>query len=391
MKAWEIFLIHPWRVEGRTFLQEKLCDQSGLDILGFSQLQKAYLGLSGVTYHTALSATPRSAIDEVDAMGRTILSWASQKGDDTTVAELLHCGADPNITDSSGISPLHQAVKADSENCLRLLIAAKAEVEVKDLYGRTPLSCAASRRSGVLEVLLKFGADMETQNRDGWRPIHLAVYYRRVQNVRHLMYAGADMYAQRPRGETVLDVAIRRNVHSTLRVLLGLSPRPTNHIPSDVYLSRIALSADQETLEILNSAVLKGFHLSVRMKDEMDTDGVDLAEWRRDYNQERAEKVSRPLDADPLAWFHSFEVLLRAIKSSQSRISEDSDDERQSQPGYDAEKGWSDTASDDETGDEESWEDGHPLLGHDAGEASSDTASDNGTEDEESWEDARES
>ena len=381
----------PWLVEGKTFLREKVWDLSGLDILGLSQLQKAYLGVSGVIYHQALSATPRSAVNEVDAMGRTILSWACQKGDDTTVAELLRCGADPNITDSASISPLHHAVMAGSENCLRLLMAAKAELEVKDSYGRTPLSYAAWNRSGVFEVLLELGADMETQDRDGWIPIHYAIFYDLLQNVRRLMHAGADMFAQTSCGDTVLDIVIYYNAHSTLRVLLGLSQRPTNHIPSDVNLRLIALFADQETLEILNAAIVNGFHFSVKVKDEMDTDGVDLAERRRDYNQKWSERALRPLDADPLAWFHSFEVLLQAIKSSQSRISEDSDDERQSQPGYDAEKGWSDTASDDETEDEESWEDGHPLLGHDAGEASSDTASDNGTEDEESWEDARES
>ena len=391
MEAWEILLTDPQLGEHDAFLREKLWDQSQLDLLGFSQLQKAYLGLSGVAYHTALSATPRSAIDEVDATGRTLLSWASQKGDDTIVAELLACGADPNITDSFGRSCLHYAALGSDENCARLLLASKAELEVKDSNFLTPLAYAAMQSLGVFKFLLEFGADMETQDYYGQRPMHHAVVFNRFQNVRHLMHAGADMFARTSIGDTVLDYAFYYNAHSTLRVLLETSGRPTTNVPSDVDLSDAAYYADQETLKILHSAVSRGLHLRARMEDGRDTDGLEIAEWRRDNNQDWSEKALRPLDADPLAWFHSFKVLLQAINGSHSRISEDSDDERQSQPGYDADEGWSDTESDHETEEEESWENGHSQLGHDEGEESPDKENDDEIENEESWEDARES
>ena len=354
-------------------------------------MQKAYFGISGVSYRIALSGTPRSAIDDVDATGRTILSWASQKGDDTTVAELLACGADPNITDSLGRSSLHHAALGSSEKCLRLLLASKAELEVEDPDGWTPLVYAALRSLGVFEVLLEYGADMETQDNYGRRPIHHAIECDKAQNVRHLMHAGADMFARTSSGLTVIDYAIYNNAHSTLRVLLEISARPTTNVPSDVTLSYAAWYADQETLEILHIAVSNGLHLRVGMEDEMYTNVIGIAEWRRDNNQDWSEVVLRPLDADPLAWFHSFELLLQAIKSSESRISEDSDDERQSQSGHDAGEGSSNTASDNETEDEESWENENSQLGHDAGEESPESENVNETEDEESWEDARES
>ena len=391
MEAWETCLAYPWLVEGETFLRDQLWDQSQLDLLGFSQLQRAYFGLSGVSYCIALSGTSRSAINEVDATGRTVLSWASQKGDDTTVAELLACGANPNITDSYNMCCLHYAVLGSSENCLRLLLASKAELEVKDSHGLTPLAYAATQSLGVFKFLLEFGADMETQDHLGQRPIHIAVLYDKIQNVRHLMHAGADMSARDSSGNTVLDFAIYYNVHSSLRVLLETSARPTTNVPSDVDLSNAAWYSDQETLKILHSAVSEGFHLRVGMEDEKDADIVGIAEWRRDDNQDWSETAFRPLDADPSAWFHSFELLLQAIKSSQSRISEDSDDERQSQPGHDAEEESYDTESDDKTEGEESQEDRDPQLGRDAGEEPLDIESDDDIENEESWEDARES
>ena len=391
MEAWELLLAVPELGEREIFLREILWDQSQLGLLGFSDLQKAYLGLSGVAYHTALSATPRSAIDEVDATGRTILSWASQKGDDTAVAELLACGADPNIIDSSRMSCLHYAVLGFSENCVRLLLASKAELEVKDSSGRTPLKYAAARSLEGVKVLLEFGADMETQDCYGWTPIHLASSFDKDEIVRHLMHAGADMFARTSFGNTVLELAICRNAHSTLRVLLEISAQPTVNVPSDVDLKEAAWYADQETLEILHSAVLRGFHLRGRVDDELDTDLLEIAESRRDYNQRWSEKSLSPLDPDPLAWFHSFEKLLQAIDGSQPRISEAIDDERQSQSANDEEGECSDAESDDGTEGEELREDGRSQLGHDAGEHSPDPEIVNETEDEESWEDARES
>ena len=391
MEAWQISLAYPSLVEGETFLRDQLWIQSQLDLLGFSQLQKAYFGLSGVSYRTTLSETLRSAIDQVDATGRTILSWASGKGDDMTVAELLTCGADPNTIDSYGRTCLHYAVLGLSENCMRLLLASKAELEVKDSWGKTPLVYAATRSGGEVKVLLDFGADVETQANNGWRPIHMAIEYDTVQNVRHLMHAGADMYARTTAGNTALDFAIYYNAHSTLRFLLETSARPTGNVPSDVNLSCAAWHADQETLEILHSAVLTGFHLRARREDEMDTDVVRIAEWRRDDNQDWSEKFLMLLDADPSAWFHSFELLLQAMKSSQSGIFEDSDDEGQSQSAYDEEEGWSDTESFDEAEDEELREDGKPQIDRDAGEESPGIEFENENEDEESWEDARES
>ena len=335
-----------------------------------------------------MSRTSRSAIDQVDSAGRTILSWASQKGDDTIVAELLACGADPNMIDSHGMSCLHYAVLGFDENCVRRLLVSKAELKVENADGRTPLAYAAKQRLGVFKVLLEFGADMETQDRAGWRPIHIAAWFHQVHNVRHLIQAGADVFARTSYGTTALDTAIYHNAHSTLRALLDASTRRTSNVPLGVNLRNAAWYADQETLEILRFAILRGLHLRLRIKEEADT---ELAELRRDHNQDWSEEVLRPLDADPLAWFRSLELFLQAINGIESRNFEDSNDERQSQPGYDEETALSDTGSDDGTEDEESQEDGHPQLGRNAGEASSDKASADGSEDEESWEDARES
>lgn len=300
----------------------------------------------------------------MDVTGRITISWTSWKGDDSTVAELLACGADPNITDSLGMNSLHYAAVASSERCLRLLLTSKGVLEAKDRNGNTALALAAMRDGEGVRVLLEFGADMETRTNFGWRPMHRAVLFDCSQNAIHLLHAGADKFAQTSFGRNTLHIAIEHNTHSPLRVLLeaqSLPARPMDDVLSDVNMPTVAWHADQETLEILRSAVLGGFHLKLDSGNETGVGGIGLAKWCRDNNQEWWNIGLCACDADPFAWFQSSELLLRAVKRRKPRISEDVDDEGDSQ------------------------------LDHGTGEESSDTESADGTENEESWEDACES
>lgn len=328
-----------------------------------------------------LSVTPRSRIDEMDMAGRTTLSWACQKGDDTTVAELLSCGADPNTTDIQGISPLHYASISSSKTCVRLLLASKAVLEAKDRYGNTPLALAARTDGEEISILLEFGADMETQAKFSCRPMHQAVMFDCPQNVIHLLHAGADMFTRTSAGYTTLDFAIDRNAHSTLTVLLeaqGLSTRPTDDVWSAVDMCLAAWYADQKTLEILHSAVLEGFHLRLVSEDWTKAEVIQMAKYRRDYNQEWSEIALLRCDANPIAWYQSFKLLFGAVRRSQSGISEEIDDEYDSQLDYGTGEESSDNGS---VGGDDS------QLDYGTGKESSDTES----ADEESWEDAPES
>ena len=332
----------------------------------------------------ALSATPRLRIDEMDVMGRTTLSWVCQKGDDTTVAELLSCGADPNITDTWGMSPLHYASFRCSDTSLRLLLTSKAILEVRDRYGYTPLAFAARRNVEGVRILLEFGADMETQDNFGRRPMHLAVMDDRPQNVTHLLHAGADMFARTSSGHTTLELAIECNAYSALRVLLEareLSARPMDDVRPDVDMVSAAWYADQRTLDILYSAVSEGSHLCLGSEIEKNAGAVQVAKWRSSSNQEWSEMILRPRDEDPFAWFLSFESLFGALRGSQSRISEDIDDEIDIQLDYGTGEESSDNGS---VGGDDS------QLNCGTEEESSDIEGTDATDDEESWEDAPE-
>ena len=62
---------------------------------------------------------------------------------------------------------------------VQVLLAAGAELEVRDKDGVTPLHRAAARHesSAVVQVLLAAGAELEVRDKDGNTPLHWAAKY----------------------------------------------------------------------------------------------------------------------------------------------------------------------------------------------------------------------
>ncbi len=73
---------------------------------------------------------------------------------------LLKNGADPNLYGYTSI-PLLNAVKEEQEDICKLLIKKGAQVNVKDVYGKSPISEASiNGYINIVELLLKNGADL---------------------------------------------------------------------------------------------------------------------------------------------------------------------------------------------------------------------------------------
>jgi ankyrin repeat protein len=75
---------------------------------------------------------------------------------------LLRAGADPNITDMDGNSPLHMA---NSAELVQLLIKAGAKIDARNRKGETPLLDAMD--DGAAVALITAGADTTAQATDG--------------------------------------------------------------------------------------------------------------------------------------------------------------------------------------------------------------------------------
>jgi ankyrin repeat protein len=90
---------------------------------------------------------------------------------------ITHCGADVNLQDLAGRTPLHQAVAEWDYpgNYATMLLDAGANVNAVDNEGSTPLHWAAAAHSlGSIRVLLKRGALLNVHDKQGRTPLFRA-------------------------------------------------------------------------------------------------------------------------------------------------------------------------------------------------------------------------
>ena len=93
------------------------------------------------------------------------LHQAAVSGDINRVKELLTKGADINLKNRQGWTPLHAAVWNQKQDIAKLLIEKGADVNVKDRSNRTALQFAADTgQKEIVELLLAKKADVNTIN-----------------------------------------------------------------------------------------------------------------------------------------------------------------------------------------------------------------------------------
>ncbi|MGP1459121.1 MAG: ankyrin repeat domain-containing protein [Treponema sp.] len=99
---------------------------------------------------------------------------------------------------------------------MRWLIEQGADIEAKDLYGRTPLFYHAQvNDTERVTFLLEKGADILAKDRYGNTPLHFAEYH--VETAELLLKAGADPLAENESGQNVLERMLTRTADMDIK------------------------------------------------------------------------------------------------------------------------------------------------------------------------------
>ncbi len=131
---------------------------------------------------------------------------------------LIKGGANVNIENHFGDSPLLQAVYRGNHGLVELLIKHGADLNHRNRFGDTPLQEAVNRDLIVMAALLvESGADINAQGRHGDTVLHTAVRRGNRAMVHMLVKAGAVMDVENDDGHKASDLAVGRNMIGEFR------------------------------------------------------------------------------------------------------------------------------------------------------------------------------
>ncbi|MBN3274518.1 PP16A phosphatase, partial [Polyodon spathula] len=169
---------------------------------------------------------------------------------DCGLREFLKNGVSPDLYNEDGLTALHQCCIDDFEEVVRALVDAGANVNACDSELWTPLHAAATcGHMGLVEMLIKHGANMLAVNADGNMPYDLcedevtldyietamanqgitqeridecrsSKERQMVADIRALIQAGCDLNAQDENGTSLLHIAAANGYQSSAELLL---------------------------------------------------------------------------------------------------------------------------------------------------------------------------
>ncbi|EJT70963.1 hypothetical protein GGTG_11986 [Gaeumannomyces tritici R3-111a-1] len=199
---------------------------------------------------------PSFDIDAVNDLGYSALELACSRGDEASVRDLIHHGADYSAADC-----LYAAVKgaAHDDSIITALVEAGADIRS---YGPSVLLAAAQKNNAaVIQLLVGIGVPMDDSTTT--QPLGVAAVFDNAGVVWALCELGANVNARDIDGDTALHLSVAHNCHSALRVLLEYGA--DYHLGTKTNRTILDLAAcwgDVATMDMLSELDLRGFDVS---------------------------------------------------------------------------------------------------------------------------------
>ena len=186
-------------------------------------------------------------VNSKDEEGRTLLHLACLNGYKDVVELLLAKQAKVNLQDRKGRTPLHAAAQNGSRDIIKQLIAKGAKINAKDQAGWIPLhEASCNGHKDAVELLIEKGANVNARTtnylRTGklWGPwwssgttaLHLAIRHSGVAEV--LVAHGANVDAKNDSGQSVMNKAIFHGDKKVVDLLIAKGTEISIHMAAYV-------------------------------------------------------------------------------------------------------------------------------------------------------------
>lgn len=160
-------------------------------------------------------SVPDLQVNARDALGLTPLAWAAMMSDTDAIRILVRSGADANIADIRGMTPLMRTADAA---CMAELLRGGADTESLDSLHQTALMFAISSGPAT-RCLLGWGASVDAVQLDGTPASHACVYYGFTDALGVIMDHGFDWRLRDNRGLDFVLVAFGSGDAMTLETI----------------------------------------------------------------------------------------------------------------------------------------------------------------------------
>ncbi|KAJ3525758.1 hypothetical protein NM208_g11503 [Fusarium decemcellulare] len=209
----------------------------------------------------------KARIDAVDNEGRSALhhSAASEVLEDETLPVLINAGANLNLVDYEGHTPLHVAIQNGRWWSAARLVQAGADLEVRLPDGKTALHLAISMRNQEFtQVLVSRGANVDRILREH-TPLTMAISSRCTPITAALLDSGANPNLSSRNGNTPLLAASATGHDETVRYLLANGADPS--VTGQSGYSPMHMAAHKDKPFVLN--LLAGSGAPIDLQDKM--------------------------------------------------------------------------------------------------------------------------
>jgi ankyrin repeat protein len=162
-------------------------------------------------------------VNLVDNDGNSPLIETCIRNNIEIVENLLAFKADVNMPNKYGITPLLISCDKNNIDIFKLLLKYKADVNVSDKNGNTPLIFACAKNNiEIVKLLLELKVDVNVSDKDGNTPLILACSNGNLEIVKLLLELKADVNVSNKDGNTPLIFACYKNNIEIVKLLLEL-------------------------------------------------------------------------------------------------------------------------------------------------------------------------